>query len=149
MREAIPSIFFADAGVTVLADGWATCSDDSPLELWMNWAGPDWGDIVFEWAELALLLNHDVPSDVEKAPDLASARSKPAKKVSRAKLTAWYKKRVAKWSQNVRHPSEKQDWEDAKKQGFPEVTRDAVRELRSAYAPAHWTAKGRRKNPRV
>ena len=47
-HERIPSEFFANPHVTVLTTGWATCSAEAPVGEWVNWVGPDWGDVRFQ-----------------------------------------------------------------------------------------------------
>ena len=66
--------------------------------------------------------------------------------LSRAEMRRWYEARVRGWPPRTKHPSEAQDWEDAKEAfGLHRVTRDSVRALRRALAPPEWTAHGRRK----
>jgi len=69
--------------------------------------------------------------------------------VPQAGLERWYVERRDSWPDGTKHPSEDQDWIDAKAQ-FPDhqVTREAVRTVRRNFAPAVWTAHGRRKNSR-
>ena len=56
----------------------------------------------------------------------------------------WYKQRIEHWSQSPTFPSAKQDWDDAKRELSPSITRDRVRKLRRDHAPSEWTARGRR-----
>lgn len=63
-----------------------------------------------------------------------------------AKLESWYRKEyIPRNEHKGTIPNRDKDWEAAKSEVSPYVTRDAVRELKRAFAPKHWKLKGRRK----
>jgi hypothetical protein len=78
-------------------------------------------------------------------PD-AGHQSRPKPPVSWAALAQWYTDRRDEWTAGRKHPSQDEDLSDAK-QHFPDhnVTREAVRTVRSRFAPQSWTVHGRRK----
>jgi hypothetical protein len=64
-HEPIPSEFFANPHVTVLLTGWITCSPRAPAWEWINWIGPDWGDVRFKRDEVKALLHRLQPGRFE------------------------------------------------------------------------------------
>ncbi len=75
----------------------------------------------------------------------AQSRAQPRPRTySKAALKAWYRQRVEQWPADKTPPSREQDWQAAKEQGFPNVPRKAVRELRNELAPSAWSQKGGR-----
>jgi hypothetical protein len=66
--------------------------------------------------------------------------------ISAAVLKAWYLKRVKTFEATQVFPSVNTDWQAAVVEfGADRVTRDRVREMRSANAPAAWKQSGRRR----
>lgn len=64
---------------------------------------------------------------------------------SRTALHDWYRGRVAELVAAGLEPSRDEDWEAAKAEFGPKVTREVVRALRRELAPASWRRFGRRK----
>jgi len=60
------------------------------------------------------------------------------RRFSRGALVDWYKKRIETWPAGVRPPSFQDDWSAAKAELNPQITRDAMRDLRKQYAPPDW-----------
>ena len=67
---------------------------------------------------------------------------------SQAQLDQWYRRRVAGWPASKVPPSRDDDLRDARNEGFPSVSRDAIRELRKNFAPPEWSKKGARPRPK-
>jgi len=55
----IPPTFFANPNNTIRLDGWATFSDDAPVNVWATWSGPDYGDVRFKSADIVRLWPKD------------------------------------------------------------------------------------------
>jgi hypothetical protein len=51
-HKRVPPSFFANPHVTILQTGWATYGRDAPVGEWVNWCGPDWGDLRFKCEEV-------------------------------------------------------------------------------------------------
>ena len=56
----IPPTFFANPNNTIRFDGWATCSDDAPADVWMTWSGPEYGDVRFTSAGVTGLWPNEI-----------------------------------------------------------------------------------------
>jgi hypothetical protein len=72
-HELIPFEFFANRHVTILTSGWATCNPDAGE--WVQWAGPDWGDVRFRRDEVLNLF--PMWSEGEDGADRASNPESP------------------------------------------------------------------------
>ena len=70
-------------------------------------------------------------------------KAQPLTRFSIARLTEWYKVRVADWPADSPQPSANADWEEAKSV-FPGVPREVIRDLRRKHAPEEWKKQGRR-----
>jgi hypothetical protein len=93
--------------------------------------------------ELANLIG-DKPLLLFPGPDVGPQGPTLKRSYNRVKLKEWYRKRVAEWPASDVPPSRDDDWQAAKSQGFPNVPREAVRQLKKDFAPPEWSKKGAR-----
>jgi hypothetical protein len=148
-HERIPSEFFANPHVTLLRTGWATCSPKAPFSERKNWVGPDWGDVKFRQHEILALeaLSIDVEQVTTHAAALLahsqSERAHPAP-TDRAVRT-WMRDRVANWPDDIRAPSEEQDWKAARDEFGSGLSQREFRVVRTTEAPQEWRTQGPRK----
>lgn len=85
-------------------------------------------------------------SDFIEAPPPRAGQ--PPMQYSKARLEAWYVRRVQSWPGDKQPPSRDSDWHDARTE-FAGVSQDVIQELRSKHAPATWRARGRRRQTKT
>jgi len=125
----IPRLFWAEAEIEPL-EGYAWLQGQ-----WRSHQEPPWQKIRFEREAVLSIWPEPLAGTEGQSADEAAAFPKA---FSQAKVTEWYKKRVADWKDGNPIPSQDEDVKDAKAEISKKVTRAFVRDLRREHAPAAW-----------
>lgn len=107
-----------------------------------------WLDVRFERPQILALRIRTEVSRTAIATHRTRENSGAKRRWSEAKAKNWYRGYVQEHQSRGTIPNRDDDWKVAKKEVSPDITRDAVRDLRDQFAPAEWRRQGRRKTPK-